>query len=1134
MQSIDQNTVITLFNEANGTNPNSDTRRAATEKLIQIQNSSGYPSTLLKIWQSSQPDELREIALTQFKNHATTNFKHSNNVQEKEHCKNLLLTTYLNEKSEQITKQIAQCIAKLTRKEWPSNWGQLFDVLVTNIQKDDAHSVLWTAMVISDILQESMTMRLPRHHAALHQLSEKLMPILFSIWNKAFQFSFNLLESKQKCDLKALHQCLKLCLLLSRSMKVLIQKSNSVDFTNHSVGGQYLAKCLEIIQKLHDRYYIQLASHKDRNQSPLKDVIRSMGGILKALLLTVRKTHNLFTLQFRLLLPSFLSYYCHLIIKHRKNRQRQINEPYLNEVMVYALLFLTDVARSRTYDGKKQSSIRLKLKGVSQGKVEFNENEAAECKMIVENFFNQDRLTMIVQCLVQDLFLLSRKDLEERRVDPCTKWQEMHIEHNDDNIRAAAKHLLRALLVKYRDICGPIVIRMFKGVDEVSSSSMPSSPRSPRSPQSMKSGVGLLVPTNHKELDPLNEGYRPYFLKEAVYLGFGLKYWELAPYLGPEGCSHDEIGRRLSTDLRAFGRESGYLVPWLCARIIWLFGKMKEDINHNKETKQFVYNAVLAHLEPLPPSMAEKDSDLENEVLVMRLNAAQALYRLLDDNVFEPTDFEHLLERTFVLMLKLVADCDSSLETMTDILQYICTIIRQNVSTLSGENRHQTDGGGIGDDHGPNDQNPNAQRVQIEHSKIVASVFNEMGKVWDQCDSTETNLCRVNLIECIRHLVGCMASPTVHTLYPRLIPMIAYCTECCDDDSRLCLIEQGLELWHTVLYHSYRLEQSTDALFTRNWIPQMKENCDYFEILMGILKSYLLLGGGQFVQSHAQEIGNVLTLIVPDVTQLEDQFSKLTDVLCVFVQLFPKQSPTFLQSVIEHLVHDFMASPLLQSGGGGDLNGGAPGFCTSPTVRSDSNRIECYMLFFCRLLLVNADGMLKVLKSIQQKVNGNNLMKTLFQGMFTMKERVRQFYKQKIVVLGLIKIFQGVVANDGNAVVPLLSELLPWWLKVIEETEIDTLEFADDMHPEMDGTDKSEWTEADRISNLYCNDIVSHTFMIDVVLKVLKEVTVKMNGSMESLLQQIQGQSGCQDLMDRFKQCSRKYDEYLRNKNESG
>ena len=147
----------------------------------------------------------------------------------------MLLTTYLSEKSEQITKQIAQCIAKLMREEWPNNWGNLFDVLVTNIRKDDASSMLRTAMVIHDILQESMTMKSAPHNAALNELSMKLMPVLVAIWAKAFQFCFSQFESMQKCDINALHQCLKLCLLLSRSMNVLLQKANAMDFTKRSV-----------------------------------------------------------------------------------------------------------------------------------------------------------------------------------------------------------------------------------------------------------------------------------------------------------------------------------------------------------------------------------------------------------------------------------------------------------------------------------------------------------------------------------------------------------------------------------------------------------------------------------------------------------------------------------------------------------------------------------------------------------------------------------------------------------------------------------------------------------------------------------------------------------------------------------
>ena len=45
MQSVDEHTVITLFNQANGTNLNNESRRAATQQLISIQSSSGYPSS---------------------------------------------------------------------------------------------------------------------------------------------------------------------------------------------------------------------------------------------------------------------------------------------------------------------------------------------------------------------------------------------------------------------------------------------------------------------------------------------------------------------------------------------------------------------------------------------------------------------------------------------------------------------------------------------------------------------------------------------------------------------------------------------------------------------------------------------------------------------------------------------------------------------------------------------------------------------------------------------------------------------------------------------------------------------------------------------------------------------------------
>lgn len=189
-----------------------------------------------------------------------------------------------------------------------------------------------------------------------------------------------------------------------------------------------------------------------------------MGSILKVLLVTVRDTHSQFTLQFRLILPSFLSYYTHLIIRHRKNRQNNLNEPMLNEVIVYALLFLYDVCKSQQYEGKNISGIQFNIKGLNRGKIEFNQNDADECKMIITHFFNLDRLTNIIQCLVSDLFILNRADLEDRCIDPCKKWQDYHIEHNNDNIRSAAKVLFKALVKKYTEICAPVIVEMFKSI----------------------------------------------------------------------------------------------------------------------------------------------------------------------------------------------------------------------------------------------------------------------------------------------------------------------------------------------------------------------------------------------------------------------------------------------------------------------------------------------------------------------------------------------------------------------------------------------------------------------------------------------------------------------------------------------
>ncbi len=94
----------------------------------------------------------------------------------------VIKTTYLNEKSQQISKQIA----KLARRQWPNNWSQLFGILVTLITKD--------------ILIEINSMRLPIYESEINNLCKQLMPILFQIWTKVLTFPFSMFETKQNYE----------------------------------------------------------------------------------------------------------------------------------------------------------------------------------------------------------------------------------------------------------------------------------------------------------------------------------------------------------------------------------------------------------------------------------------------------------------------------------------------------------------------------------------------------------------------------------------------------------------------------------------------------------------------------------------------------------------------------------------------------------------------------------------------------------------------------------------------------------------------------------------------------------------------------------------------------------------------
>ena len=134
--SADPQTVCDLIGAANGTTQNDKIRQAATLRLRSMNNMEGYPTALLKIWQSNKHDDLRLQSLMLFKNECKKFWSIKDNdlsdikKQEKEQCKHLLLNDYIKESDQRVIKQVAQCIAKVARLDWPAKWPNLFQVYV--------------------------------------------------------------------------------------------------------------------------------------------------------------------------------------------------------------------------------------------------------------------------------------------------------------------------------------------------------------------------------------------------------------------------------------------------------------------------------------------------------------------------------------------------------------------------------------------------------------------------------------------------------------------------------------------------------------------------------------------------------------------------------------------------------------------------------------------------------------------------------------------------------------------------------------------------------------------------------------------------------------------------------------------
>jgi hypothetical protein len=93
-------------------------------------------------------------------------------------------------------------------------------------------------------------------------------------------------------------------------------------------------------------------------------------------------------------------------------------------------------------------------------------------------------------------------------------------------------------------------------------------------------------------------------------------------------------------------------------------------------------------------------------------------------------------------------------------------------------------------------------------------MFHHLPPLWENCQ--DQNLLRTSILITLTFLVKALKADS-YQLQSFLVPVLQFCTVDTQNPDRSYLVEQALELWHSVLQYSTRMTPELLALFP-HWL----------------------------------------------------------------------------------------------------------------------------------------------------------------------------------------------------------------------------------------------------------------------------------------------------------------------------
>lgn len=500
-----------------------------------------------------------------------------------------VLLDALGETHSHIAIQLSVCIASIARLDFPKQRPTIIADIRERVTTNDSF-VLKHALVTLDMtLKQLASRRLISDRAALHREGPATFAMLHALFFKKLEelpsASVHADPLQQDIVFETVVYCMK---SLRRVMC-------------------YACHDLSVLPNI-EQVFLKIAHNPDLFMRGAVGGNKLQCRLSHLAAKIVRRSHELHPIPFQPYLGGFLQLYYNVIISF----DGQVSN---DDTVFHAVAFLRNAFQCADY-------------GINSVTVsEFNQRQKAGlgmptgvsahgCRIVVFQFFNEQRTDALIDALISKIFILTEGELEQWKSDPeaLVRYEEA-AEWGKENLRRECEHLFTRLLIRDKERVTPLIVKLV-----------------------------LSIPKDK----PL--------LLDACYRAIGRAAYDIRGSFDFDSWLRSSLIAILQA---ACGYDLGECI--IQARTVWLVSQFVEQIT--RESRVMVYPLLVRLM-----SSTEYDR-------VIALTAAKAIQQLVDDLGFFGEDFAPHLQTCVVSCFKLIA-CSEEFETKRDLLTTVTNLVK--------------------------------------------------------------------------------------------------------------------------------------------------------------------------------------------------------------------------------------------------------------------------------------------------------------------------------------------------------------------------------------------------------------------------------------------------------------------------